>query len=332
MKAPEEESYKPMNYGFDYKSSHQKTIDELDEEGFIYNASFYEEANTYIIKKESDLQVNFSKIKNGEKYFDKYDEFKKNELNNDKDYIKIITHHMGAVQKAQKIKKFFQENDKQKEKMKRYKQIKGLKYNTFKFRINIIQLSVIFLSIILTFLESLQNLLNIKDITFSIIPIIISGYISFVTAMSRFLKYEDTKETLIKLDEKQSFIISRLTLREIRLRKMLPITRFTIQDKINEIIELDFDKDGLDEMITQTYQEYDINMSYTDKLYYKKIWLEMKEKDVYQKGNSKNLQKLEKQIKKMYDNDSDSDIDNDSDNDSDNDNDNETENQNNLNP
>ncbi len=298
----EEDSYKPMNYDFDYKLSHQKTIDQLDEEGFIYNASFYEEINTYIIKKEPDLKEKFSKIKGGEKYFGKYDEFKKNEMNNNEKYVKIITHHMGAVQKAQKIKKFIQENDKQKEKMKRCKQIKGLKYNHFKFRINIIQLSVIFLSIILTFLESLQNILNIKDITFSIIPIIISGYISFVTAMSRFLKYEDTKETLVKLDEKQSFIISKLTLREIRLRKMLPITRFTIQDKINEIIELDFDKDGLDEMVTQTYQEYDINMSYTDKLYYKKNWLEMKEKDVYQQGNSKKLQKLEKEIKKLYEN------------------------------
>ena len=119
--------------------------------------------------------------------------------------------------------------------------------------------------------------------------------------MSRFLKYEDNKETLVKLDEKQSFIISRLALREIKLRKILPITRFTIQDKINEIIEIDFDKDGLDEMISQTYQEYDINMSYTDKLEYKKEWLNMKEKDVHQQNDSKKLQILEKEIKKLYD-------------------------------
>ena len=207
---------------------------------------------------------------------------------------------MSGIQKAQKVKKFIDDNDKQKDKIKKCKQIKGLKYNDLKIKINIIQLSVIFFSIILTFLESLQNILEIENITFSIIPIVISGYISFVTAISRFLKYEDNKETLVKLDEKQSFIISRLSLREFKLRKILPITRFTIQEKINEIIELDFDKDGLDEMISQSYQEYDINMSYTDKLKYKKEWLIMKDKDVQQQHNSKSLLQLEKEIKKMY--------------------------------
>ena len=303
MEKSEDENYKPMKYGHDYKQNHQQTIDELDKDGFIYNASFYEEIDTYVIKKEPELKEKFSKMKEGEEDYDKYEEFKINSLNNDQKYVKIITHHMGAVQIAQKVKKFIEDNDKQKEKMKRYKQIKGLKYNDLKIRINIIQLSVIFLSIILTFLESLQNILEIENIAFSIIPIVISGYISFITAMSRFLKYEDNKETLVKLDEKQAFIISRLALREVRLKKMLPITRFTIQEKISEIIELDFDKDGLDEMISQTYQEYDINMSYTDKLEYKKEWLNMKEKDVCQQSDSKKLQNLEKEIKESYEKD-----------------------------
>ena len=300
MENSEDGKYKPTEYGYEYKQNYQLIIDELDKEGFIYNASFYEEIDTYVITKEYEIKEKFSKLEEGNEYYGKYEEFKIYSLNNDSKYVKIITHHMGAVQKAQKVKKFIEDNDKQKDKMKRYKQIKGLKYNDLKIRINIIQLSVIFLSIILTFLESLQNILEIENITFSIIPIVISGYISFVTAMSRFLKYEDNKETLVKLDEKQSFIISRLALREIRLRKILPITRFTIQDKINEIIEIDFDKDGLDEMISQTYQEYDINMSYTDKLEYKKEWLNMKEKDVHQQNDSKKLQILEKEIKKLY--------------------------------
>ena len=75
---------------------------------------------------------------------------------------------------------------------------------------------------------------------------------------------------------------------------MLPITRFSDQKKINNMIELDFTKDGLDEMISQTYQEYDINMSYTDKIQYKKEWLGMKNTYVSQQILSKNLQKKKK--------------------------------------
>lgn len=165
-------------------------------------------------------------------------------------------------------------------------------------KINNIQLSVIFLSIALTFLESLHNILEIDNIAFSIIPIVISGYISFVTAIGRFFKYEDNKETLVKLDEKQSFIINRLAYREVLLKRILPITRFSDQGKINNMLELDFTKDGLDEMISQTYQEYDINMSYTDKLQYKEEWIEMKKRDVQQQLSSKTLQKKEKDLKK----------------------------------
>ena len=288
-----------MQYGTDYKKNHSKIIEELDKGGFIYNASFYEEIETYVLNKESAILKGYEEIKEGEQYYKQYDLYKREQLNKDTDYLRAIGHHMGAIQKAQKIKKFIEDNEKQKDKMKKYKQIKGLKYNDLKCKINNIQLSVIFLSILLTFLESLHNILEIENVSFSIIPIVISSYISFVTAIGRFLKYEDTKETLVKLDEKQSFIINRLAYREVLLKRMLPITRFSDQNKINNMIELDFTKDGLDEMISQTYQEYDINMSYTDKIQYKEEWLKMKNKDVTQQICSKNLQRKEKSLKNI---------------------------------
>ena len=288
-----------LQYGTDYKKNHSKLIEELDREGFIYNASFYEEIETYILNKENEILTGYQNLNENDKNYQNFDSYKRDMLNKDTDYLRAIGHHMGAIQKAQKIKKFIKDNDKQKEKMKKYKQIKGLKYNDLKIKINNIQLSVIFLSIALTFLESLHNILEIENIAFSIIPIVISGYISFVTAIGRFFKYEDNKETLVKLDEKQSFIINRLAYREVLLKRMLPITRFSDQNKINNMIELDFTKDGLDEMISQTYQEYDINMSYTDKIQYKEEWLKMKNKDVTQQICSKNLQRKEKSLKNI---------------------------------
>ena len=286
-----------LQYGIDYKKNHSKIIEELDREGFIYNASFYEEIETYALNKENEILTGYQNINESDQTYQNYEAYKRDMLNKDKDYLRAIGHHMGAIQKAQKIRKFIKDNDKQKDKMKKYKQIKGLKYNDLKIKVNNIQLSVIFLSIALTFLESLHNILEIENISFSIIPIVISGYISFITAVNRFFKYDDNKETLIKLDEKQSFIINRLAYREVLLTRMLPITRFSDQQHIDNMLEVDFTKDGLDEMISQTYQEYDINMSYTDKLQYKEEWIEMKKKDVIQQILSKNLQKEEKQLK-----------------------------------
>ena len=101
MEKSENIEYKPMEYRYDYKKNYQLILDELDKEGFIYNASFYEEIDTYVIKKSSEIKENFSKLEENNKYYDKYEDFQIYSLNNDPEYIKIITHHMSGIQKAQ---------------------------------------------------------------------------------------------------------------------------------------------------------------------------------------------------------------------------------------
>ena len=121
-------------------------------------------------------------------------------------------------------------------------------------------------------------------------------YIGLVMAISRFFKYDDNKEVLMKLDEKQTFAINRLAYRNELLERYLPITRFTNQDNIVKLID-EFSKDGLDEIISQTYQEYDMNLTFTEKLDYTDNWIELKKKDLIQLKKSNEL--INKPIQKM---------------------------------
>ena len=51
-----------LQYGTDYKKNHSKLIEELDREGFIYNASFYEEIETYVLNKENEILTGYQKL------------------------------------------------------------------------------------------------------------------------------------------------------------------------------------------------------------------------------------------------------------------------------
>ena len=130
----------------------------------------------------------------------------------------------------------------------------------------------------------------------TIISVLLSMYIGLVMAISRFFKYDDNKEVLMKLDEKQTFAINRLAYRNELLERYLPITRFTNQDNIVKLID-EFSKDGLDEIISQTYQEYDMNLTFTEKLDYTDNWIELKKKDLIQLKKSNEL--INKPIQKM---------------------------------
>lgn len=260
--------------------------EDLDKLGFLSNDSFLEEKNRY--DKESVIKKKYSeKYKKNDYTTKEYDDFKQSYIETED--VKIMDHYSGGIQKSRKILQYVQFIENEKEKMKKYKQMKGLKYNHLKNKINLIQLSVIFFSTCITFIESIKKIYEIENKTLELLPIILSTYIGFILAISRFFKYDDLKETLMKLDEKQSIVISRLGHRYTILQKFLPITRFTDQGKISEIIDVDFNKDGLDDMISQTYQDYDLNMSFTEKIYYKKKWLKLKEIDINQQTQSKKL-------------------------------------------
>merc|ERR1712196_96159 len=89
-----------LQYGTDYKKNHSKLIEELDREGFIYNASFYEEIETYVLNKENEILTGYQKLNGNDQNYQNFDSYKRDMLNKDTDYLRAIGHHMGAIQKA----------------------------------------------------------------------------------------------------------------------------------------------------------------------------------------------------------------------------------------
>ena len=93
------------------------------------------------------------------------------------------------------------------------------------------------------------NLEAIDKITITIIPILLSTYIAIILAVSRFYKFYTKKENIQKVEEKFSYIINRL---RYKRRKCINFD-FTCEKLTdwNILIE-NFNKDGLEEMITKT--------------------------------------------------------------------------------
>ena len=266
---------------------------DLENLGLIILNSFYQEKEIYINSIESNIKDEYKGRENDISYNNFKEDFIKKQ-----DKIIIMENHLqGAIQRALTVYKNIKYNKRQQEEIRKCQQIKDLKYDNLKFKTNLIQISIIFFSTIITFLESVKSIFSLSDnVTITIISVLLSMYIGLVMAVSRFFKYDDNKEVLTKLDEKQTFAINRLAYRNELLERYLPITRFTNQDNIVKLID-EFSKDGLDEIISQTYQEYDMNLTFTEKLDYTDNWIELKKKDLIQLKKSNEL--INKPIQKM---------------------------------
>jgi len=94
--------------------------------------------------------------------------------------------------------------------LKKIKSILVLKKQYISFIINIIQISIILISSLLTFFESIKDNIKISSLTIKIISISASTYIAFILAISRFFKLDTINENIGKVIERYSFIINRL--------------------------------------------------------------------------------------------------------------------------
>lgn len=267
--------------------------EELDRMGLIIHSRFEEKKKRYLAKNEILILEKFNEYSKKHDCTLSLEDFRNNENTLDQEYLKLCDEYNNAKQKAIKILDIMKKTDEEKEKIKRYKQIKGLKYNKLKYYLNYIQISVILGSTAISLIETLQSTLDLgQNITLTLLPIGISTYIGLILAVTRFFKFEDHKETLMKLDEKQSIVINRLNYRYKQLLKYIPISPTSRFEEIDQLIDVDFNKDGLNEMISETYQEYDINMSFIDKLIYKRQWLRLKILDINQQNFHKDLVKI----------------------------------------
>jgi len=197
------------------------------------------------------------------------------------------------------------------------KELTGLKYTSIRTKVNFIQITVIIVSTIITFLETMKDKFSLtNNISMTIAPILLSTYIGLALAISRFCKLDDHKEELCKLDEAQSFVISGLRHRARMIQSMMPLycdqdidTRRRDIESGNEIEEInaeklkamldyfdiiekiieDQSKDGLEETMSNCKQKFDLVMNLTEKVYYKNILLNISIDEDIVDGNKRIL-------------------------------------------
>ena len=239
-----------------------------------------------------------------------------------------------CVNLARYMRKTFEKNKRDLEDFKYDKELIGLKYSNIRKKVNFIQITVILASTIITFIETMKDKFQLTDsIYMTISPILLSTYIGLALALSRFFKLDDHKEDLCKLDEAQAFVISGLRhrMRDIELLKPIGcnknIDTRRMSDEGKEIEEINVDKlqtmynhfnmikrriddnckDGLEEIITNCKQKFDLAINLTEKVYFKNKLLRIQidkiivdgNKDLLNnKENKKLLRQHESKIKK----------------------------------
>ena len=181
---------------------------------------------------------------------------------------------------------------------KKIKSILVLKKQYISFIINIIQISIIFISSLITFFESIKENLNLNSLLVKIISIAASTYIAFILAIFRFFKLDTVNENLGKVIERYSFIINRLQ-DKYRTIDSFDFKKDTV-DEWNNLIDLN-KKENIKDIITKTNQEKDILISLREAVYYQNIYIQLKLNKEIDRFNFKKALKVAKDIKSVED-------------------------------
>lgn len=168
-------------------------------------------------------------------------------------------------------------NDKVKEICKYCKQARknrallNYKYDTLKFRMNIIQVLIIILSTMITFLEAVSSHYDFNPITFNIATITMSTMIAFTMAIYRFFRIEENKENIKQSLENHVFIINKLH-KIIHEMENFNFICHENNDESNyplwEKLENNFDGEIFDNYIS-IKEKFDTIFSFKDSIYYK---------------------------------------------------------------
>ena len=78
------------------------------------------------------------------------------------------------------------------------KAILSFKYDNLNRKISFIQISVIFVSTVITFIETLKSQYEYQSVGWDIVPIVLASYIGLIMAILRFYKWEEVKENVSK--------------------------------------------------------------------------------------------------------------------------------------
>ena len=173
----------------------------------------------------------------------------------------------------------------------KYKELNSIlvfKKRRVQYIINWIQLSVIMVSCIITFFESIKSSFenNLDRIFLVIFPIICSSYIGLILAIARFFKLDHNNEQILKLIEKYSFIVNKL--RQKRNKYLLFDFKIHNLDEWNNLMNL-VEKDSIDDIITKSNEEFDLIMPLKEFVKYKKKYTKVKLRELNERNNFKEL-------------------------------------------
>ena len=198
-----------------------------------------------------------------------------------------------------KIKKWLTQLKLDKAMLRQNQRMLSLKYHRLRWKYDFVQISVIAVASCITFIESANQYFSLPSFFTTIFPIMLSTYIGFVIAVVRFYKWDDTKESLTKVNEKLAVVINRLwqKIKFGTLHKNIEPTIDWMQyfEHITTALD-DYEKDGLDDSVIQLKQEIDIIINYQEKLYYKNILANLSLKDAVIQKKLQTVDEFKKEI------------------------------------
>ena len=148
------------------------------------------------------------------------------------------------------------------------------KKNDIQHKINYIQLSVIFISAIITLFETIKPTISpyMTPSLLMVFPIALSTYIGLILAVGRFFKFDTKNEQIIKLIEKYSFIINKFVQKKDKAANF--DFKFKNVKKWDELLELE-EKDNITDIILKASEERDIVLTPKEHVFYKKKYTEI---------------------------------------------------------
>ena len=140
-----------------------------------------------------------------------------------------------------------------------------LKYDRLNFKNNFVQISVIVVSTLITFIETIKASYEINEYASMLLPIFASTYIALVVAIIRFLKYDDKRETMANILERFSYIINKYK----KTKHDFKFFEYSEENKKEwDNMLLIYHTETYD-FYNQTREMYDNAMSFKEKVYYK---------------------------------------------------------------
>ena len=115
------------------------------------------------------------------------------------------------------------------------KRLLDIKYANLTKKVNYIQISVVVLSTMSGFLQSTKEYFHTPDTTVAVCGISISTYISLILSVSKYYKFDETKESIHNLREKYGNLHNKI---EFRMDVLGPYTNYKLWEHQDVIIKL----------------------------------------------------------------------------------------------